>query len=515
MRGKRIGLAACCLAAVLWLGMNGQQVYAYEMGERLGMITGVDANGEIVFVAPAAVISGTNVPAYVWASADEFQITGNLEDVAGFVLFTAESKYLAELILDDDELLLPEDWGYLEWIVSDTAAEEDSLVRPIYDPYQGQSAELLYVDHNMDSYTRMVVITDMYVDDMGYPLLEVDGMPGTETDIAYPAVILDGDGDYLAYVISRDIVFSLADEDIFYASSTETGSGEEISGTGITEPGNTGSGGSSGSQGTGSSSGNAGAGSDSGVTGTGNTGSGGSSGDEGTGGGSGGSYGSSGTGSGGGSGSSGGLIGGIIIGVIAATGVTFFIMKKKKSSSVSGFPQGTSQVSQDMSGGGQSAFGSWQNNPGSGQSASGGWQNNPGNGQGASGSWQDTSGGGQGASGGWQNASGNAQGGFQPNGLRLICVGGILNGKVYSIGEQEITFGRDSASTVRFPADAEGVSRVHGKLFKSNGTLMLMDCGSSYGTYMKSGKLSPMQPVPVRAGDIFYIGEKENCFKIQ
>ena len=485
MRGKRIGLAACCMAAVLWLGMNGQQVYAYEMGERLGMITGVDANGEIVFVAPAAVISGTNVPAYVWASADEFQITGNLEDVAGFVLFTAESKYLAELILDDDELLLPEDWGYLEWIVSDTAAEEDSLVRPIYDPYQGQSAELLYVDHNMDSYTRMVVITDMYVDDMGYPLLEVDGMPGAETDIAYPAVILDG--DYLAYVISRDIVFSLADEDIFYASSTETGSGEEISGTGITEPGNTGSGGSSGSQGTGSSSGNAGAGSDSGVTGTGNTGSGGSSSDEGTGGGSGGSYGSSGTGSGGGSGSSGGLIGGIVIGVIAATGVAFFIMKKKKSSSVSEFPQGTSQVSQDMSGGGQSAFGGWQN----------------------------TSGGGQGASGGWQNTSDNVQGGFQPNGLRLVCVGGILNGKVYPIGEQEITFGRDSASTVRFPADAEGVSRVHGKLFKSSGTLMLMDCGSSYGTYMKSGKLLPMQPVPVRAGDVFYIGEKENCFKIQ
>ena len=485
MRGKRIGLAACCMAAVLWLGMNGQQVYAYEMGERLGMITGVDANGEIVFVAPAAVISGTNVPAYVWASADEFQITGNLEDVAGFVLFTAESKYLAELILDDDELLLPEDWGYLEWIVSDTAAEEDSLVRPIYDPYQGQSAELLYVDHNMDSYTRMVVITDMYVDDMGYPLLEVDGMPGAETDIAYPAVILDG--DYLAYVISRDIVFSLADEDIFYASSTETGSGEEISGTGITEPGNTGSGGSSGSQGTGSSSGNAGAGSDSGVTGTGNTGSGGSSSDEGTGGGSGGSYGSSGTGSGGGSGSSGGLIGGIVIGVIAATGVAFFIMKKKKSSSVSEFPQGTSQVSQDMSGGGQSAFGGWQNTSGSGQNASGGWQ----------------------------NTSDNVQGGFQPNGLRLVCVGGILNGKVYPIGEQEITFGRDSASTVRFPADAEGVSRVHGKLFKSSGTLMLMDCGSSYGTYMKSGKLLPMQPVPVRAGDVFYIGEKENCFKIQ
>lgn len=101
------------------------------------------------------------------------------------------------------------------------------------------------------------------------------------------------------------------------------------------------------------------------------------------------------------------------------------------------------------------------------------------------------------------------------NSLRLISVGGYMDGRVYPIDGNEITFGRDSSSTVQFPADAKGVSRVHCKLFWQNGTLMIMDNGSSYGTYTQTGKLPPMKPVPIKYGDVFYIGEKRNCFKIQ
>ncbi len=98
--------------------------------------------------------------------------------------------------------------------------------------------------------------------------------------------------------------------------------------------------------------------------------------------------------------------------------------------------------------------------------------------------------------------------------FRLVAFGGYMNGRIYPIDSNEITFGRDASSTVRFPADAKGVSRVHCKLFWQNGTLMLMDCGSSYGTFTTEGKLQPMRPVPIKYGDVFYIGEKNNCFKI-
>ena len=91
-----------------------------------------------------------------------------------------------------------------------------------------------------------------------------------------------------------------------------------------------------------------------------------------------------------------------------------------------------------------------------------------------------------------------------------------MDGRIYDIGESEITFGRDPASTVRFPADTKGVSRVHCKLFWNNGTLMLMDSGSKYGTFVEGkGKLRELYPVAVQYGDIFYIGEKKNAFEIR
>lgn len=96
----------------------------------------------------------------------------------------------------------------------------------------------------------------------------------------------------------------------------------------------------------------------------------------------------------------------------------------------------------------------------------------------------------------------------------LYAIGGVMNGRLYPLTD-EIHIGRDVSCAVRFPADAKGVSRIHCKLFWQNGTLMLMDMNSSYGTYVNSGKLSPMQPVPLKAGDVFYIAEKNNQFKIQ
>lgn len=100
-------------------------------------------------------------------------------------------------------------------------------------------------------------------------------------------------------------------------------------------------------------------------------------------------------------------------------------------------------------------------------------------------------------------------------GIQLVAVGGCMKGRTYPVGEKEITFGRDASATVCFPANTKGVSRQHCRIFWQNGTLMLMDTGSSYGTFIQAGKLQPMKPVPVQSGDVFYIGEKKNCFKIQ
>ena len=70
-------------------------------------------------------------------------------------------------------------------------------------------------------------------------------------------------------------------------------------------------------------------------------------------------------------------------------------------------------------------------------------------------------------------------------------------------------------NTIRYPENTPGVSRHHVKLYYDGGRLMLMDCGSSNGTFLQRiGRLSPMVPTAVRQGDIFYLGERINGFEI-
>lgn len=99
---------------------------------------------------------------------------------------------------------------------------------------------------------------------------------------------------------------------------------------------------------------------------------------------------------------------------------------------------------------------------------------------------------------------------------RLCALGGCMDGRVYPVDMMDITFGRDVSASIRFPADAKGVSRIHCKLYWQGGKLMLMDMGSSYGTFVSNrGKLQPQSPVELRPGDKFCIGDKKNTFIIK
>lgn len=103
-------------------------------------------------------------------------------------------------------------------------------------------------------------------------------------------------------------------------------------------------------------------------------------------------------------------------------------------------------------------------------------------------------------------------------GLWLACSGGYMDGRIYPIGDTPITIGRGNPSrlVICYPGDTPGVSRNHARLYQEHGKLMLMDCNSTNGTYVKNhGKLVPMQPKELSVGDVFYIGEKKNRFEIK
>lgn len=99
----------------------------------------------------------------------------------------------------------------------------------------------------------------------------------------------------------------------------------------------------------------------------------------------------------------------------------------------------------------------------------------------------------------------------------VSCIAGSMCGRVYPIVGTEMLLGRDVSAWIRFPDNEPGVSRAHCTLIRnSSGQLMLLDCGSTYGTFVSGvGKLSPQQPVTLQRGTTFYLGSKKVGFRVQ
>lgn len=99
--------------------------------------------------------------------------------------------------------------------------------------------------------------------------------------------------------------------------------------------------------------------------------------------------------------------------------------------------------------------------------------------------------------------------------LAIRCLNGPMQGQIYPIGVGGLQFGRDSTCTVRFPDGSPGISRCHCQLRWEQGIPVLVDLGSSYGTFLGSGKRLPQNyPEPVAAGTRFYLGNTGNLFQL-
>lgn len=102
------------------------------------------------------------------------------------------------------------------------------------------------------------------------------------------------------------------------------------------------------------------------------------------------------------------------------------------------------------------------------------------------------------------------------NSIKIVCNGGGFYNKIFTFSGNDVTIGRAQNSTIKYPNDTKGVSRSHCKIMMHNGQLMLMDLGSSYGTFVKGkGKLTANVPVTITSGETFYIGGKENELTIK
>ena len=92
----------------------------------------------------------------------------------------------------------------------------------------------------------------------------------------------------------------------------------------------------------------------------------------------------------------------------------------------------------------------------------------------------------------------------------------IDNGQILPISERnEFTMGRISDNQpimpdidfTAFKAYENGVSRLHAVVRRNSGNVIVMDLGSSNGTYVNGTRLMPNMEQPLRHGDVISLGK--------
>lgn len=81
----------------------------------------------------------------------------------------------------------------------------------------------------------------------------------------------------------------------------------------------------------------------------------------------------------------------------------------------------------------------------------------------------------------------------------------------------QVLLGRSGACNLQFPANAAGVSANHCsvRFESSTNDFILMDMGSSFGTFFNGQKLTPNVPVRLRPGDRFTLGDSSNVVIVE
>lgn len=452
------------LFIVAAMGGNAVPLHAASQYEDvLGFVIGLNSEGETEFAVPAFVVMWENNSSLI-----PVLVAGTYDQKADTVAFITNAGN--SLVLDENEKAENDDFflWQLDDVDRDMMLSDDAFLLQA-DPIQNQDANVIYFLE--DSNGEIIVTSEsVKLKELQDRFLEVEGMPG---DMAYyPAPVLNGAGQFVAMVPDKDTVYTLfeVDSEVFYGGSS--GSAPDSGGSGS-------SGEDSGSGGQDDRERDTDRGSDSGT---------------GTGGGK--SF---------GEGSDaetknyyqelGEYLGKILVGMaIMGIGITVLILgvkKTRKGKAIPPVPPEQHTIPDQFSSGA----------------------------------------GGEGEMGGIyyppdeigptlppveQEYRHEEEVHVQPAKLWLVARGGYMDGRLYPVGKDGVTIGRDISNVINYPKNTRGVSRTHCKLYWDEGRLMLMDCNSSSGTFVKGiGTLQPMHPVEIKGGDVFYIGEKNNSFQIK
>jgi len=102
---------------------------------------------------------------------------------------------------------------------------------------------------------------------------------------------------------------------------------------------------------------------------------------------------------------------------------------------------------------------------------------------------------------------------------QLFCLSGDFSGRRFRVGEHPLSLGRDPTQcSLVFRTDAAEISRKHCSLsyHKGKGIFLLLDHGSSNGTFLRDGRrLEPHKVYELRPGDRFFLSGDRHQFEVR
>ena len=97
-------------------------------------------------------------------------------------------------------------------------------------------------------------------------------------------------------------------------------------------------------------------------------------------------------------------------------------------------------------------------------------------------------------------------------GPRLVATMGTYAGAIFPLLGPSTDIGRDAGNPIPLPNDTN-TSRRHATLQLTNGQVVLVDNGSSNGTYVNGARIASQVPQPLRTGDEVNIGNTRFRFE--
>ncbi len=101
--------------------------------------------------------------------------------------------------------------------------------------------------------------------------------------------------------------------------------------------------------------------------------------------------------------------------------------------------------------------------------------------------------------------------------ISVCFMSGVMAGRTFSANRDgQLIFGRGADSIARFPDGTKGISGKHCEIKIKENVPVIIDRGSTYGTYFADGKkLEVNKPYRIENGMEFYLAEKDNSFVIR